>query len=59
MRLRLRLPEIRENEYVVPQECPYGCGGRYFALHQECRKAVSDPEYAAVTVKRYCCVQCG
>ncbi len=59
MRLRLRLPEIREDEYVVPQECPYGCGGRYFALHQECHKAVSDPEYAEVTVKRYRCVQCG
>lgn len=59
MRLRLRLPEIRAGEYVVPQECPYGCGGRYFALHQECQKAVSDPEYAEVTVKRYRCVQCG
>jgi transposase-like protein len=59
MRLRLRLPEIREDEYVVPQECPYGCGGRYFALHQECPKAVSDPEYAEVKVKRYRCVQCG
>jgi len=59
MRLRLRLPEIREGEYEVPQECPYGCGGRYFALHQECRKAVSDPEYAEVTVKRYRCVECG
>lgn len=59
MRLQLRLPEIREDEYVAPQECPYGCGGRYFALHQECRKAVSDSEYAEVTVKRYRCVQCG
>ena len=59
MRLRLRLPEIREDEYVVPQECPYGCGGRYFALHQACHKAVSEAEYAAVTVKRYRCVRCG
>ncbi len=46
MRLRLRLPEVREGEYEVPQECPYGCGGRYYALHQECRKAVSDPAIA-------------
>jgi hypothetical protein len=59
LRLRLQLPEIRENEYEVPQECPYGCGGHYYALHQGCRKAVSDPEHEEVTVKRYRCVQCG
>jgi len=59
LRLRLQLPEIRESEYEVPQECPHGCGGHYYALHQQCWKAVSDPEHEEVTVKRYRCVQCG
>ena len=59
MRLRLQLPETGESQYEVRQECPYGCGGRYFALHQRCRKAVSDPEHKEVTVIRYRCVQCG
>lgn len=59
LRLQIRLPEIHEGEYEVPRECPYGCGGRYYALHQQCRRAVSDPDHEEVTVKRYRCVQCG
>lgn len=58
MRLRLRLPEVRPDEYLAPQECPYGCGGRYFALHEECPKAVGDPVYQEVIVRRYRCVGC-
>ena len=48
MRLRLRLPEVRPDEYTVPLSCPYGCGGRYFALHQQCEKELSDPNQATV-----------
>ena len=59
MRLRLRLPEVRPDEYAVPLSCPYGCGGRYFALHQECAKAIGDPNYQEVRVRRYKCVRCG
>lgn len=59
MRLRLQLPEVRPDEYVVPLRCPHGCGGRYFALHQRCAKALSDPTHAQVEVRRYKCVNCG
>lgn len=59
MRLRLRLPEVRPDEYTVPLTCPYGCGGRYFALHQQCRKEMSDPNYPTVQVRRYKCLRCG
>ncbi len=55
MRLRLRLPEVRPDEYKVPMTCPYGCGGRYFALHQQCQKELSDPHHPMVQVRRYKC----
>ena len=59
MRIRLRLPEVVPDEYVIPLTCPYGCGGGYFALHQQCRKAMADPSCSAVEVRRYKCVRCG
>lgn len=59
MRLRLRLPEVRPDEYAIPDTCPYSCGGRYFALHQRWRKAVADPDYTEVIVRRYKCLRCG
>lgn len=59
MRLRLRLPEVRPDEYSVPLSCPYGCGGRYFALHQHCAKEMADPSCQRVEVRRYKCVRCG
>lgn len=58
MRLRLRLPEVVPDEYAIPKECPYGCGGQYFALHQECAKGLADPSCQEVTVRRYRCVKC-
>lgn len=59
MRLRMRLPEVRPDEYVVPQTCPYGCGGRHFGLHQRWPKRVADPVYQTVVVRRYRCLRCG
>jgi transposase-like protein len=59
MRLRLRLPEVHPDEYEIPHTCPYGCGGSYFALHQRWHKAVADPDYSEVIVRRYKCVKCG
>jgi transposase-like protein len=59
MRLRVRLPEVRPDEYAVPLACPYGCGGRYFALHERRRKVLSDPTYGEVKVRRYKCTNCG
>lgn len=58
MRLRVRLPEVRPDEYAIPLSCPYGCGGRYFALHDQCHKALGDPTYREVQVRRYKCVSC-
>jgi transposase-like protein len=59
MRLRIRLPEVKPDEYVVPLTCPHGCGGRYFALHQCVQKRMGDPNYSAAVVRRYKCVTCG
>ena len=58
MRLRVRLPEVRPDEYVIPLSCPYGCGGRYFALHERRHKVLSDPTYSEVKVRRYKCLTC-
>lgn len=58
MRLRVRLPEVRPDEYAIPLNCPYGCGGRYFALHDQCHKPLGDPTYGEVQVRRYKCVSC-
>jgi transposase-like protein len=58
MRLRVRLPEVRPDEYAIPLSCPYGCGGRYFALHDQCHKSLGDPTYREVQVRRYKCVKC-
>lgn len=59
MRLRLRLPEVMPDEYAIPLTCPYGCGGRCFALHQAYAREMADPSCGEVTVRRYKCVQCG
>lgn len=59
MRLRLRLPEVRADEYKVPQVCLYGCGGQYFALHGRSERCVADPQQEVVIVRRYKCVRCG
>jgi hypothetical protein len=58
MRLQIRLPEVRPDEYRIPLECPHGCGGRVFALHQTHTKRLDDLDYTEVTVRRYRCVQC-
>lgn len=58
MRLRLRLPEVHPDEYTIPLSCPYGCGGHYFALHDQCHKPLGDPTYREVRVRRYKCVSC-
>lgn len=58
MRLRLRLPEVRPEAYAIPLACPYGCGGRYFALHDQCGKELGDPTYKEVKIRRYKCVKC-
>ncbi len=58
MRLQIRQPEVRPDAYRVPLECPHGCGGRVFALHQTHEKRLDDLDYTRVLVRRYRCVQC-
>lgn len=61
MRLRMRLPEVKEGEYQIPGICPYeDCEGEHFKAHQQhCQKPVLDPEHEEVNAKRYECLKCG
>lgn len=61
IRLRLRLPTTETEPRARPDRCSQaGCGGHYFACHQQhCEKRLSDPDYDVVNVKRYKCVRCG
>jgi transposase-like protein len=58
MRLRIQLPVVQPDEYQIPLSCPYGCGGRTFALHQTHEKQLADVKHSKVTVRRYRCVAC-
>jgi len=61
MRIQVRLPQVKPNEYELPETCPYGCGCKYFRRHgtQGQRKQLRDTRYTEVTVYRYQCVNCG
>ncbi|MEA3309415.1 MAG: transposase [Chloroflexota bacterium] len=52
---------MKPDEYNMPEECPYGCGGRYFRPHGHKGqvKRLRDPQYTQVIVYRYQCLQCG
>jgi transposase-like protein len=56
----MRLPEVKPDEYQLPNRCPYEeCKGQYFKAHQQrCKKAIEDPDYAEVNAKRYKCLKC-
>ena len=61
MRIQVRLPQVKPDEYNMPAECPYGCGRRYFRPYgrQGQVKRLRDPQYTQVIVRRYQCLQCG
>lgn len=60
MRLKLILPVVKGDEYVVPAECPGGgCGGARFKLMQETTKRLRDTTLREVVARRYWCVRCG
>lgn len=61
MRIQVRLPQVKPNEYEMPEECPHGCGGKYFRPHgrKGQPKRLRDPKYDQVLVYRYQCVACG
>ena len=60
MRIQVRLPKVKPDEYELPATCPHGCGGRYFRPHGQKghRKQIRDPQYSEVTAYRYQCVAC-
>jgi transposase-like protein len=62
MRLQVRLPKIRDDEFVFPEQCPYeGCSGDTFKLHgvKGEVKAVRDTDHEQVTSHRHRCTTCG
>ncbi len=61
MRIQVRLPKVKPDEYELPETCPHGCGGTYFRQHgqQGQQKQLRDPQYDQVTVYRYRCLECG
>lgn len=59
MRLELRLPSVKPDEWQVPSVCRYAaCGGQHFRLHQIVSKPVRDTVYVTVTARRYQCLRC-
>lgn len=60
MRIRMRLPVVKPDEYEIPTECPHeDCRGTQFKLHQAgCPKQVMDQGQKEVTAKRYRCLRC-
>jgi transposase-like protein len=61
MRISVRLPRLKPNQYDLPERCPYGCGGRHakrYGTKGE-RKAVRDTRYEEVVAYRYRCLKCG
>jgi hypothetical protein len=61
MRLKVILPKVEPDVYDMPEECPYGCGGKHFKPHgvRGERKPLRDPKYDEVVSYRYKCIRCG
>jgi len=60
MRLRVRLPQVKPDEYEMPETCPYGCGGTEYVPHglEGQVKPVRDIGYDEVVSYRYRCQRC-
>ena len=61
MRLSVRLPQVQPDEYVLPETCPYGCGGDSYRRHgvKGEAKPLRDIGYDEVVSYRYACQKCG
>lgn len=60
MRLNLRLPEVKLEQFTHPKKCPtVGCKGKRFYPRQKVKKKVVDAKYKQVEVWRYQCEECG
>lgn len=60
MRLKLLLPEVKPDNYVLPKKCPTpGCKGRRFYPRQAVEKKIVDAKHKQVQAWRYQCSECG
>lgn len=60
MRLNLRLPEVKPDQFALPKQCPTaGCKGQHFIWRQKVKKNVVDTRYKQVEAWRCQCGQCG
>ena len=60
MRLKLLLPEVKPDNFVIPKKCPSpGCKGRRFYPRQAVEKKLVDAKYKHVQAWRYVCGECG
>jgi transposase-like protein len=60
MRLKLVLPRVKVEEYMVLTMCPRGsCGATRFKLMRNVTKRPRDTALRGVVAKRYRCVRCG
>lgn len=61
MRIKVRLPQVKTDEYQTPTQCPYQCGGQHFQRHGQKGepKEVRDLRQSAVQSYRYECLRCG
>ena len=61
MRLRVRLPKVQPDKYVLPDTCPYDCGGDRYERHglKGEPKPLRDIRYDKVVSYRYECLSCG
>jgi len=61
MRIQVRLPKVKLNEYHEPESCSHeGCDGKYFKRHgiQGEKKVIRDPKYQQVKSYRWRCLKC-
>jgi transposase-like protein len=62
MRIKVRLPQVKPDQYQQPTRCPYApCTGQHFKPHgrQGEPKAIRDLRYAVVQAYRWRCLACG
>ena len=61
MRIQVRLPKVKLNEYREPASCPHeGCDGQYFKPHGLWgeKKAIRDLKHREVISYRWRCLKC-
>ena len=61
MRIRVRLPKVRPDEYQMPKECPYeGCAGQHYKPHTQKGedKPTRDLKVERVKAQRWRCLRC-